>query len=99
MLVLRMRARPAPAKMMPPGPGMGPTTSANRSRITPRTNRPHSIIGLSMNFRHCSRVIMAEDVVVGTHLRKPLAGKVHSGLALLRRARGTSEALHRHSRE
>jgi len=33
---------------------------------------------------------MRIDVVIHLKPRKPLAGMVHSGLALLRRARGTS---------
>ena len=77
-------------KTIPPGPGMAPTIRASRSKMIPRTNSAHSTKGLSMNRRHCSRVIMRIDVVIHLCSRKRLAGKVHNGLALLRRARGTS---------
>ena len=56
----------------------------------PRTNSPHSTTGLSMKRCHCSRVIMRGHVVSEGRSRKPLAGKVHSGLALVRRARRMS---------
>src|SRR5438067_1596347 len=85
-----MSASPTPTTKIPPGPGIIPTRGETIRSKTPRTNIDHSTTGLSKNFRHCARRNMRVDVVIHLVRRKTLAGKVHSGLALLRRARGTS---------
>src|SRR4029079_4577362 len=88
MLVLRMSASPIPATMIPPGPGITPTSGDTTSRTTPSAKIDHSTIGLSRNFAHLSRRFMRVDVVIHRQSRKTLAGKVPTRLASLRRARG-----------
>src|SRR3954452_11189656 len=89
MLVFSTNARPVAIRKMPPGPGSGAMMKPAMISSTPKANIDHSTIGLSRNSRHCLRVIMAVHLVIGRGSRKALAVMVHSGLALVRRARGS----------
>ena len=79
-----------PATTIPPGPGIDPDQRRDDQQDHPDAKIDHSTIGLSKSLRQTSRHPMRVDVVIHLGSRKALAGKVRSGLALLRRARGMS---------
>ena len=82
--------RPGTPKNTPPGPGSQPTANAAMMSRTPTTNMVHSTTGWSTNLRHCARVIIARMWLWTAVRASGLAGKLRSGLASLRRARGKS---------
>ena len=81
--------RPGTPKNTPPGPGSHPTANAAMMSRTPTTNIVHSTTGWSTNLRHCARVIIARMWLWTAVRASGLAGKLRSGLASLRRARGS----------